>query len=329
MQIVDFHIFDAQRLCASKCSNVANYEQIRRVFSTSRTKGVTELLTIGVGALMIQMHWFLVADICLVTAVVWAVLWWEYSNSVYKQVRAKVRAKSRIKPGKDHTVARYRHERSKLWIMRGGGVIFGILATLASLRLVAQFKSNYELDLLYGRLYPANDPDYGPCPVTEGLVNIHVGNGEYQVSDKNFPQVLVGVNDRSVISIDKGSDGALVVLADVRDGTGRLIVRLSKDEFRVNPNNYFAMNHPGRSRSEITVTDQGGNVVLDARYANQHTFIITGRFNAYGVPIILSSDRSVQIGDSAIDTICIRNADKPAGAAIFALRTNAPHGVEQ
>jgi hypothetical protein len=300
----------------------------RKLFS-SKTVWIPELFSAGWGFFMIQMHDFFWAKCSFSVAGAWVVLWWLCSATLYKQSSVVAKKKRQVNKDKPQTSSRYRYERNKLWLMRIGGVVAGCIATVCAIAYVQRFKIDYEQSLLYGRLYPATDADYGPCPVRKGLVNVHIGPGEYQLPSQNLPLNLVSVDDRGVLSLDKSSDGSMAIIADVRDETGKLIVRLSKDEFRVNPNNYFALTHPGHSRSEILVTDQQGNTVLDARYANDHTFSVTGALHAYGVPINLSPDNSVQGGNLlGVRYVCLSVPNHTSGS-ILNFKIDAPHGVEQ
>lgn len=278
---------------------------------------------------MIQLHHYWPAFICITLAILWVVALWEFSTTVKDQFLKKERAKARRRPDKPQSLSRYHAEMRKFWTMRLGLPILGLAAIAATFYYIRAEQRDYELGLLYGRLYPANDPDYGPCPATPGSVNLHLGSMEVQEPKSKLPVAMVTVAGKPVISLDHGADGSLVLIADVKDSSGRLIVRFGKDEFRVNPNNYFAMNHPHDSKSELTVIDQDGNVVLDGRYDNPHAFSLTGRLYAYGTLITLSNKEGIEGGRFGVANICVKETPGSMSSSIVNFAANMGASTEK
>ena len=79
---------------------------------------------------------------------------------------------------------------------------------------------------------------------------------------------------RSVLALDQDQSGMLVLLLEVRSQDNRIIVRLDRDGFTVNPNNYLKMIRP--DRNSLIVIDQEGREVINAKYVNPRTFQIDG-----------------------------------------------------
>jgi hypothetical protein len=248
---------------------------------------------------MIQFRHFLAAYACFAVAVLWGALSWLFSNTVYRQFLIYDKTRRRRNPDKPNTLLRFRHEFRKLWTMRMGGTLTAAAIMVAGCLYIHWEAVGYEMSLLYGRLYPANDKLFGPCAPPTGYVALYAGNVGAQVPLDMLPMTLVEVGGKRVIVLDRGSDGSLVLIADIKDKDDKLIVRMNKKEFRVNPNNYFDVYH---SRSELRITDQAGDVALDARYNNDRIFSVRGKLYVNGRLVDFSS--RVAVGSRSVSNIC-------------------------
>lgn len=245
--------------------------------SVLRWRSIPEfLLAVGVWT-MIQLHHFIAAYVCCLLVVLWAVAAWMVSDTLYNQFLTFDKAKHRRNPDKPRSMQRFRYERNKLWVMRIAPSLLGIIVIACGFSYVHWEQVDWQLVQLYGRLYPGSDPHYGPCIPMKGAVTVHLGDDALQVSKSNLPITLIRIHGKDAIVLDRDDDGALVLIVDVRDKNDNLIVRLDRHEFRVNPNNYFKVERPRHSRSELIVTGQDGSRVIDALYANENVFSLTGR----------------------------------------------------
>jgi hypothetical protein len=159
---------------------------------------------------------------------------------------------------------------------------------------------------MFGVLIPANDPEPlgKPCALTDDELGIYIGNG-FSVKAHRFPLSVVTIAERPVVVIDRNQDGSVNLSMDIRSEDGKIIARLSKNEFVVNQNNYLSMKRP--DRSSLIIVDQYGNEVLRARYLNRRAFRVTGRLNSAG--------RTVDLSDSYIHNICFDILHGPEGAS--------------
>ena len=173
-----------------------------------------------------------------------------------------------------------------------------IILTNASIYWVNSNKQEYELSLLEGRLYPANDPTPpNVCddrPETRaGLNDVVVLFGSDAAVIGKFPYSLISVRDKNVFVVDRNEDGSIVLSLDVLDADGKVIVTIDHGRFQINPNNYL----PKKFRPDrytLVITDQYKTQVLKFRYLNKNAISVDAvlRFPGLAQPIKLSSSSS-------------------------------------
>jgi hypothetical protein len=283
----------------------------------------------GVGYLMIQLHHYDAASWCFAAAAIWASLLFWLSDFMKTQFLAVDCARNRRRLNKPQTNRRYWRELAKFNVLRYGGVLL-----IAGIGVSAMYYSRwegeeYELTQLYGRLYPADDTGVKSCPVLPDTINLNLGSVGFREPLSKLPMTIISVGRKSVISLDRGQDGSLVVIADVKDSFGNLVVRLGRDEFRVNPNNYFSVSRPHRSRSELIVVDQKGKTVLHARYNNEHTFSLTASLWAYGTLITISEEQGITDGKNRASDFCIAPLPGDMSTSLINFAANPGVPVEQ
>jgi hypothetical protein len=142
-------------------------------------------------------------------------------------------------------------------------------------------------------------------------VALYVGTHAVVAPMYALPITLVLVGKDHVIDLDRDADGALILIADIKDKDGKMIVRLDKDEFRVNPNNYFSMKR--KDDSTLIVFDQTGAEALNARYLNKRSFSLNAHFYSSGKLVDLSRGSpwpNVTIENMCLDLSIIRKGDK-------------------
>jgi hypothetical protein len=146
----------------------------------------------------------------------------------------------------------------------------------------AEVQLTAELQLPYGVLTPANDPN---PPLPQGCQNMSLATNTLKIFFGNslsyaneFPHSLITVDGHSLISINRDAQGGISLSADVRDSTGKVITEISNNQFEINPNNTL---NPDNSRPDeytLSVMDQYGNQALYFRYLNPGAVEILGSF---------------------------------------------------
>jgi hypothetical protein len=144
-----------------------------------------------------------------------------------------------------------------------------------------------DLSQMGGILVPANDPDPigGQCTIGEDEVGLYLGN--YSAKTARFPVTAVQVGGKPLVVLDRNQDGSIALSVDVLSDDGRVIVRIDKNGFTVNPNNYLAVKR--LDRSSLVITDQYGMEVLNARFVNKKAFQLSARLRSSGVTVDLAA----------------------------------------
>src|SRR5579864_359382 len=103
--------------------------------------------------------------------------------------------------------------------------------------------NNKELSQLHGVLIPANEPmPHTPCGSSIGQKSVILMYGDNAAVVDQFPHTVL--HSRSLgpmISLDRLDNGSIVVLMDIKDPEGRLVARLDRNGFTVNPNRILTM----------------------------------------------------------------------------------------
>lgn len=227
-------------------------------------------------------------------ALIWAVGWWLTSEPLERK-RPKLTKKQR----KHREKISYASYRAWKW----GVPLLMILAFLSSLKLASNIKLARELSLLHGALIPANDPDPpNLCNLVDDELGLYFGN--MQVKASRFPLTVIKIADKPAVVMDRNPDHSLNLSLDVRSKDGRIIARLDRNVLTVNQNNYLSMER--KDLSSLSVTDQEGRQVLNARYLNRQAF----KLSAY----LISDGRTVDLSTIPISGICLGIVHGPEGA---------------
>ena len=135
--------------------------------------------------------------------------------------------------------------------------------------LTHQRQIDNELVALAGVLTPAGETDrLHRSGAYDGKVILYLGSN--CVIASTFPIVISEHSNRPVLTLNREPDGELWIALDVIDESGKIVVRLDRDGFVVNKNNYLTMKR--NDRSSLSVQDQRGVTVLNSRYINPLAF---------------------------------------------------------
>ena len=143
------------------------------------------------------------------------------------------------------------------------------------------------VESLSGQLVPASDPTPpNPCSRVTGQDDVTILLGETNAALTNrFPHAILTVRGQDVISVDKNTDGSLIINMDIRGPDNKIIARLNRQGFVVNRNSELQIERP--DTSTLIVEDEYGVTVLSARFINSRTFSLRGIIHSQGLTIPL------------------------------------------
>jgi hypothetical protein len=249
------------------------------------------MLGIGAPLTTTEKRLFISAYIFFVLAALWTLGYWLTSDPLARR-NPRNWNRNRRKQANLRSAAVVYH----LWQLGGS------LACLAGL-ILAIFLTNFvwqakELSQMEGVLVPANDPTpTNGCgtPPSDGVIFIYGENGNGVVV-RHFPHTIASVESHgkipectpscSILSVDRDAKTGLIsVMMDVRSRDNKVIVKLDKDGFHVNPLNQFKLHRD--DPSSLSVRDQEDNQALDIRYVNKHALTVDGILHVHGQEIRL------------------------------------------
>lgn len=135
-------------------------------------------------------------------------------------------------------------------------------------------------------LYGLNPPDR--CG---GAGDIAVFLGSNVFHAWKFPFPILAFNGTPILSIDAFDESGMEISADIKGRDGRIVARITQNEFVLNDNNLLRKTRP--DHHTLLVEDQFGETVLDFRFATPSTVVIRGIFRD-------GSGREFQINESDI-----------------------------
>jgi hypothetical protein len=236
---------------------------------------------------------FVVAKSALSLAVIWGIGAWLVSEAL-----AGKRPK---KPRKNKELARetYREAERRYFLWKVGIPVLLIGLLIVGVVFINDEQLKRELASTSEWLVPANDPNPSTCIPNGDEVALYIGSNS--VLTDNFPLTVVRIGNVPTLVLDRSADGRMALSLDVRSDDNKIIVRIEKNHFTINQNNYLSMNR--KDRSSLQITDQYGAEVLNARYLNPRAFTLTAKLNAVGRFIDLQNIRvsgaCVQIPEGA------------------------------
>lgn len=254
---------------------------------TATGVGVSVLL-VGGGYAAWGANRFMWAYAAFTLAFIWTTIGWIFSIRVLK---LKPRALTERQKQNKSRLRAYKDTQRKYHVNKFTAPIIFCIVWLGVLYLIWDSQQEYELSQLHGILYPADDAVSGACTPQDGQLAVYLGPVGFIGS--GFPLTVLTVAGKPVLTIDKNADGSLALIADIRSADDRIIVRLDRNEFTVNQNNYLLLK-PRTDKSSLIVVDQYGNEAINARFANPRSFKITG--------ILHSSGRTIDIEKTALST---------------------------
>jgi hypothetical protein len=200
---------------------------------------------------------FMLAYVALIAGGICSIGYWITSDYI-NELRTRVR-RARKPHKRKETKTRYYS-----WQY---GVISGICLLFICLVYYGhRIETTRRLSTFTGQLYPANDPFESACGNAQGEQDgiILVGTAAYQFS--HWPAVLLAVNGKNRIVLDRASNDAVTFTAEIFSTDGKILIDVLKNAFNVNKNNIFRMYRP--DDSTIRVFDQNNEEAFYIRYIN-------------------------------------------------------------
>lgn len=276
------------RRCAHSWMALFSHPRVRKIFHW-KFSGVVVPLLVGAGLSMALDSDFTLAYLLFVVAGVWTSLYWLTSDFVNEKNLQMLKRRLRRNP---YGMAKARRE---YWSVSCGGIAVWVVITAACCGLIRKKQIDKELTSLSGILIPAEEPDPpSGCAVEKGGIAVYAP-GKVSFVVESFPIVLVSVHHTPVITIDRDASERIMASVLVKSVDGRVIVKIDKNNYLVNGNNYLSLKRP--DRSTLLVEDQYGNTALSLKYLNKHSLSIDGRFSSDGV--------AIDMQHSGLEDLCV------------------------
>ncbi|SRR5216684_702009 len=162
--------------------------------------------------------------------------------------------------------------------VKGAAITVACVGTLALWAICIEiWRSSGEEETEYhGLLKPADEPmPDNPCrEIPSNALTIFLGNSAAYSSKS--PHTVIEIKGKPVLSFERiGQE--IAVNAQVFSKDGRIVAEIKRNEFFINPNNYFRRERP--DAHSLRVFDQTGRNVLDVRFINQRAIRFLGIFN--------------------------------------------------
>ncbi len=164
-----------------------------------------------------------------------------------------------------------------------------------------------------GELLPADQPDPpNICkdPIPDNALKVFLGAAVLYTQGTSVDAVVVGAEP--VVSLERSSNGTLLINATVRSPDGRIIAQVVSGKFFINPNNYYRAES---DKSTLTVYDQQGHIALKVRYLNPLSVLVMGNFIGKTGSVAVNEKEIVLNGAIHIEGGCI-SRPKPGATGI-------------
>ena len=221
---------------------------------------------------------FLLAYVFFALAGIWLFLARLFSDDLRNSARAVAVLKTAAWRDKENGKRAYTAKRRNHLLRKYGIFLSIVLFTSLCLAWVYFEENKYEL-AMGNRLYPANEPvPQIHCPgIDDDTLLLFLGSNGIAFT-KAFPRPVIRVRGVDILTIDKNDDGSLAVSALIKREDGTIMAEIKRDEFILAQGHIFKKER--LSLSQLRVTDEFGEIVLDLHFFNPRAMWIT--FNSYG-----------------------------------------------
>jgi len=236
----------------------------------------------------------------------------ERNKHTNKDIKAKDSSSPKANNLRDELRRALAHAASSGWIQNGGiavflvgvafivgvfrvngikaaAITFGIAATAFVWLLVGVViyfsRATTEETEHHGLLQPADEPmPNNPCgEIPQSALAVFLGRSAAYSSSSTHTVIMI--KGERVLSFERvGQEIAISARVFSRDR--RIVAEIRRNEFFVNPNNYFRRERP--DTHSLRVFDQEGRKVLDVRFLNPRAIRFLGIFNHPAHEVVIS-----------------------------------------
>jgi hypothetical protein len=164
-----------------------------------------------------------------------------------------------------------------------------------------------------GLLKPSDEPFPAlQSSVPEGALLINFG-GNFCFSKKSLFPVL-NISGEDLLTITRSAEG-IALNVRIYSPDGRIVAMVERNEFTINPNNYFKKKRP--DKSTLIVYDQTGEEAINAHLSNRAYMIVTGKFWKPGYGMITVTSTGIHTPDGRVYCNAFADGDAATGAVFF------------
>ena len=208
---------------------------------------------------------FKFAYVCFAIAAIYSVGYW-FSSETYQDLRNRFR-RTRKPIRKRAALRRFR--------IRNYGTCTAIILSFCIFSYFThRIETTRRLSTFEGTLVPANDPFVEACQGATGNEAIILVR-DFAVKFDHWPAVLLRVNGKDRIILDRGADGVLFVSAQIFSNDGKIIADVFRNAFNINKNNIFTKTRI--DDSTLKVVDQNNEIALYIRYINRKEIVFDAK----------------------------------------------------
>ena len=270
---------------------------------------------------------FWLAYVLFSLTTIWAEALWLTSNQLEN---ARVRRDKPIAKQRKYTVEeieQIRHKKNRDFQMLKWG-IFVLFACIGIVCILGTARQKYiwELSLLNGVLYPANDPDVpNVCSGQSGdFLKVSFGGGGMgaTTSEDHLWLVTKQKNDSLqkdvVLGIERLQNGNVSVIAHVIGQDGKTILDIDPTHFAINRNEILDDLSPPRTDLSTIELRDGYDNKLKVRLINNHMVLFVGKLYLTPGEYIEANKSGVSFngGGSLLTSSCF-SVEIPDGGGLF------------
>jgi hypothetical protein len=240
---------------------------------------------------------------------VFALLW---SEGAWLSSRYLEKANPRNWNRKRRKLSDLKASNLKYEVSRWGVVVIIVFFFAMCMYYAGVIQTGKELADLHGILIAANDSDPSPRCKTNNSEEVKINLGNTVVIAEHFPFAAISVEENGddetripLITLERDSHGRLIVTSDVVGQDGKLIARISENDFSVDEASIFRTYKERPDKSTLVLTDHYGNRMLYVRFLNQTSVKILGTLY-FPKKLSVATGAGVSIDDkNGVETIDI------------------------